>query len=217
MAALIERYRLPFALVLLVVLIGGGAAFLARRPEAIPIQIATPTRVAQPAKTAATYAARTAPTLKVYVTGDVANPGVYTLSDGDRVQDALQAAGGAMVDADLVKVNLAARVQDQMEINVPRKSADPSVSPEPTSGKAKAQTTAVAPDASFPAVRLKTNLNTATEPELDALPGVGPVTAQRIITYRSQNDPFKQIDDLKTAKLVNSSTFDKIKDLITAP
>lgn len=190
MESWVERYRLAIVAILALVMIGGVAAFLVRRPETRPIVIVTPTRAPK----------ATAQPLKVYVTGEVASPGVYSLMEGDRVEDALRAAGGATVDADLVRVNLAVRVRDQEQINVPRKAdgREPSV------------------NVSAPASPSRININLATATELDSLPGIGAVTAQRILAYRQQNGAFNQIEELKDAKLVNSSTFEKIKDLITA-
>lgn len=186
----IERFRLPIGLVLTVALVVGVAVTLARRPETRPIEIITPTRVPKVSQT-----------LKVYVTGEVASPGVYTLSEGDRIEDALRAAGGAIPDADLNRVNLAVRVQDQMQIYVPKKPGE--------GGPPH--------DISQSASPSRININTATATELDSLPEVGPVTAQRILAYRQQNGLFKSVEELKEAKLVNNSTFEKIKDLITAP
>lgn len=190
MEELVERYRLAITLILAVVLIGGVAAFLARRPDARPIEIVTPTRVPK----------STPQALKVYVTGEVATPGVYTLQENDRVEDAVRAAGGPAPEADLIKVNLAVRLRDQMQIHVPKKSTAGSGPTDPPS----------------PNTPSKVNINTASAQDLDALPGIGPTISQRIVSYRQQNGPFKRLEDLKEAKLINNSTFEKIKDLVVA-
>ncbi len=186
----VERYRPVIALILIFITISGAAVFLARRPDSRPVEIITPTRVPK----------ATAQPIKVYVTGEVANPGVYTLRENDRIEDAIRTAGGATVDADLIKVNLAAKVFDQLQVYVPKKADD-------TSREVSA------PTINAPS---KININTATASELDSLPGIGSVTTQRIIAHRQEHGPFKSIEGLKEAKLVSGSTFEKIKDLIVA-
>jgi competence protein ComEA len=132
--------------------------------------------------------------VRAYVTGAVNNPGVYPLKDGDRWIDALAAAGGATADANLTAVNLARRVKDEDQIVVPR-----------------AGQTAVAGASSGPLL----DVNTASETELDALPGIGQVRAANIIRSRQDDGPFAAIDDLLTRKLVPQSVFDDITPLIT--
>lgn len=142
--------------------------------------------------------------LMVYVSGAVARPGVYPFRDGDRVEQAVAAAGGATADADLTALNLAVRLRDEQQVHVPRLGeAKPKAeaSPNPTAPSAPGGTLV--------------DLNSAGRDELEALPGIGPVTAQRILDYRDRNGPFRQIDDLKTNKLVNTATFEKIQGLVT--
>jgi competence protein ComEA len=139
-------------------------------------------------------------TIRVYVTGAVQKPGVYTLHAGDRVEDALNAAGGATAEADLTRINLAARVSDGQQLYVVQKGETPPALP--TTAGSSGQPG-------------KININTASLAELDTLPGIGQVTAQKIIDYRTKNGPFKSIQELKDQKIVTSSTYDKIKDLIT--
>ncbi len=179
----------PYKIILTLLL---GALFLAGigitiwkmpRQEA-PIRIIQPT----PAATAAPKE------IKVYVSGAVARAGVYTLKEGQRVEDALAAAGGASPQADISAINLASRVRDEMQVHVPL-PGESAVS----SGQAAGS---------------QIDLNTASVSLLETLPGVGPVTAQNIISYRSKNGPFKRVEELTEAKLVGSSVFGKIKDLI---
>ena len=144
----------------------------------------------------------------VDVTGAVAKPGVYRLPAGSRVGDAIDAAGGfsPRVDADAVAsvLNLAAALTDGAQVSVPsRDDASPSgggSGSTPGSGGA-------------PQGRL-VNLNSATESELDALPGIGPVTAKKIIESRTAQ-PFTAIDDLRARKLVGEKAFDQLKSLVT--
>jgi competence protein ComEA len=134
--------------------------------------------------------------VEVYVAGAVQQPGVYTLDDGDRVADALEAAGGPAADADLAALNLARRLRDEEQITVPRQGP-------PAAGVLGATATA------------KIDINTATAQLLDSLPGIGEVYSQRIVESRTVNGPFASIDDLLERDIIPRSTFDKIKDLIT--
>jgi competence protein ComEA len=134
--------------------------------------------------------------VRVYVTGAVRNPGVYPLADGSRWVDALEAAGGATPEANLAAVNLAKRAQDEDEIVVPR------------SGEA-----AVLGAASSPSTLV--NLNSATQAELETLPGIGEVRAQAIIQSRTVDGPFLQVEDLVLRNLVTASVFQGIAAMIT--
>ncbi|MGA2285054.1 MAG: ComEA family DNA-binding protein [Dehalococcoidia bacterium] len=141
--------------------------------------------------------------IEVYVTGAVANPGIYALRDGDRVADALAAAGGPTDQANIVSLNLAERVHDEGQVIVPSVSsvAGASVTAEPTAPP-------LAPGE-------KININTAGAAELDALPGIGAVYSQRIVDSRQSAGPFGSADELVSRKLIPSATYNKIKDLIT--
>jgi competence protein ComEA len=136
--------------------------------------------------------------LVVHISGEVIAPGVYQLPVGARTEDALKAAGGATESGDIHRLNLAARLADGQQIVVPKR-----VSP----------IQAPASDAVSPTPG-RLNVNIASVAELDRLPGVGPVTAQRIVAYREQHGPFSSIDQLRQANLVNAATFEKIKELI---
>jgi len=138
--------------------------------------------------------------VRVYVSGAVATPGVYTLPPKSLVNDALKAAGGAAADADLDKINLAQEVRDQQQIHVPRKGEPAPQQPTPGPGSPAAK---------------KININTATLAELDTLPKIGPTTAQHIIDYRTKNGPFKKIEDLKNVSGIGDATFEGLRDLIT--
>lgn len=133
--------------------------------------------------------------VKVYVTGAVAKAGVYELAGGSRVEDAVKAAGGMTAEANADAINLAARVRDEMHVHVPQ------------AGELSAGTGAGG------AVQ-KISINSASAAQLESLPGIGQVTAKLIVDHRSKNGPFKTIEELRDLKLVNASTFEKIKDLI---
>ena len=138
----------------------------------------------------------------VQVAGAVARPGVYSLPVGSRVADAIRAAGGYSTDVDPraaeTKLNLAAKLQDAQAIVVPRRG-------EATSASSGAGTASV-PDGPL-------NLNTATSAQLDALPGIGPATAAKIIASREQR-PFTSVNDLTTRKLVTAATLARFRDQV---
>jgi competence protein ComEA len=124
----------------------------------------------------------------VHVAGAVRRPGVYVLHGGARVQDAVRRAGGPTRKADVNAINLAALLQDGVQVVVPvRLSA---VAAAAVAGGA----TAAAGPGAVPSAPI--NLNTATAEQLDTLDGVGPATAQKILDYRSQHGGFRSIEDL---------------------
>jgi competence protein ComEA len=147
----------------------------------------------------------TAAPLMVHVAGAVAQPGVYTLPPESRVQDAIQAAGGALPEADLSTLNLAAFVQDGMRITVPTPP------PKPAAGESinPAQRTPTA------ITLYPININIATQAELESLPGIGPATAKAIIEYRDTNGLFTRIEDIMNVPDIGPKTFERIKELIT--
>src|SRR5205814_5936346 len=132
----------------------------------------------------------------------VPKPGVYTLPLGSRVEDAINIAGGPDSNADMERVNLAARLSDEEHVSVPHKGDTPVTQADRTP-RAVGTRTAAQPrppgtpsSAQKPTPSTKININTATAQELQALPGVGPVLAEHIIAYRSQNGPFQTAEDL---------------------
>jgi len=150
---------------------------------------------------AATHATRTPGTsrsqLVVDVAGAVERPGVYRLAAGTRIADAVAAAGGATAKADVTLVNLAAPLADGEQVLVPQR------------GAAAAASAAAAPSATAPL-----DLNTASAEQLDALPGIGPTTAQKIIDYRQANGPFRSVDDLEGVPGIGPSKVAQLKGLV---
>jgi competence protein ComEA len=138
--------------------------------------------------------------IKVDVDGEVLNPGVYELSSDARVQDALIAAGGLTPNANRRAINLAAKIADGQKIYIPRvgESVNQIV------GGSAIQGVGVSEDQLI-------SINGATEAQLDTLPGIGPVTAGKIIDGR----PYNSIEELLTRKIVGKATYEKIKDLIS--
>jgi competence protein ComEA len=158
----------------------------------------------------------------VDVVGAVVRPGVYHLPIGARVGDAITAAGGfgPRVDADAVgtALNLASPLKDGDQVRVPsRDDASPSSGAGGGSaggGSAGGGSAGGSGSGSGGVPGTVVNLNSATEAELDALPGIGPVTAGKIIESRTQS-PFKTVDELRSRGLVGQKTFDQIKAQLT--
>ena len=144
----------------------------------------------------------------VDVAGAVASPGVVELKDGARVADALGAAGGLAEDADLTSVNRAARLTDGQRVYVPRVGEQ--VAPVEGDGSAGAAGEGMQSTATGQVV----NINTAGLAELDALPGVGPATAQAIIDDREANGPFTAPEDLMRVSGIGEKKFEKLKSSI---
>ena len=140
----------------------------------------------------------------VDVRGAVETTGVYELPPGARVQDAITAAGGLANVADLSTINLARRLRDGEVVTVLER---------PASGNTP--TVASLADASNETSRPRININTATAEELDVLPGVGEVTAARIIAYRDQNGPFRTVDDLIHVEGIADRSIDALRDMVT--
>jgi competence protein ComEA len=143
----------------------------------------------------------------VEVRGEVEAPGVYALSPGARLQDAIAAAGGLSEEADLSTVNLARRLRDG-ELIVILALPVPGSTPVLRTGGAD-----VAPAAEDSQGRI--NINTATAEELEALPSIGEVIATRIIEYREQNGPFRSVDDLIHVQGISDETIDEFRHLVT--
>ena len=185
-----RRRALVGALLLLVVLVLGGRLLLhaGTPPAAQPLP---PVPVEPPKPTA----------VVVHVVGAVRRAGLYRLRQGDRVADALARAGGATRHADLSLVNLAALVSDGEQVVVPRRGA---------AGVGAAGGAAGATGVSTGPV----HLNGATLEQLDALPGVGPVTAQRILDYRAKHGAFGSVDELDAIPGIGPARLDQLRDLV---
>jgi competence protein ComEA len=175
------------------------------RPRVEPAPVA-PAGSAAPATTPAAPSvgevADTSATVVVSVVGPVARPGLVTLPSGARVAAAVEAAGGLLPEADPASVNLAAFVTDGQQLVVGAPGASGAADPVSDASGAGAA----------PGGRL--NLNTATAAELDALPGVGPVLAQRIVDHRKQG-PFTSIDQLDDVPGIGPARAAELAELVT--
>jgi len=167
-------------------------------------QPGTPIVVSTPLPTPRPTPVPTLAPIRVHVSGAVRQPAVYELPPGSIVQNAINVAGGPSPDADLDHINLAVELRDQQQVYVPRQGE--TSSPPPVSGGE--------PGGGGPAGTL-ININTATTAELETLPRIGPVTAQRIVEYREANGPFEAIGDIQDVPGIGPATFEGLEDLIT--
>jgi len=150
----------------------------------------------------------------VHVVGAVRRPGLYRLREGARVADAVSRAGGATRRAELAGLNLAAPLVDGIQVLVPRRLAvagglestggDPAA--EPLSAEGVAGDTGLGP---------RPSLSSATADQLDELPGVGPITAQKILDYRAEHGPFRSVDDLDAVPGIGPTRIEQLRDLVT--
>jgi len=197
-----EQQRLArFALVAL-----SGVAVLAgiwlglRSPEPVPVEVET---LGGASLQAGSREATTSPLRSlVHVSGAVADPGLVVLAEGDRVADAVAAAGGVLAYADLSAINLADSVSDGQQIIVP------------------GGVLGSGPGFSGGVVGLDdglVHLNTATAEELEALPGVGEVLAMRIIARRESNGPFESVEDLLDVSGIGERKLAGLRDIATVP
>lgn len=155
--------------------------------------------------------------ITVYVSGAVVNPGLHEIAHGSRAVEAIAAAGGMTEEANKDKVNLAKICKDGMQVNVPRLSAKERRRLAAANTSASGAETAEQSGASYNAEQTgetalmdKVHLNTATAEELETLPGVGAVTAQRIVEYRSAHG-FARIEDLMNVKGIGQAKFKKMQ------
>jgi competence protein ComEA len=208
-----SRYQQFLYGLLLSLLVTGALLVVSRRPPGHPVQLLEPP---------------TPLPLRVYVTGGVAQPGVYALPRGSIWQDAVNAAGGPTALADLNHINLAQVIVDGDQIVVPE--LIPTATPRPPTST-PAPTVTVGPGTPSPTplptdtpaptssgattAGGKININTATAAELEALPRIGPAIAQRIVDYRTEHGFFQKIEDIQNVTGIGPATFTAIQDLIT--
>jgi competence protein ComEA len=202
LSALSQGELVGLVAVVAITLGGAGRWYLRSLPQ--PVEVQTSASGAGPIA-ASSPTASPVPIL-VDVAGEVRKPGVYEFTEGDRIIDAIHAAGGASRRADLQALNLAAPVQDGAQVLVPAKAPVTGASP---TAPGTTGTTGTSPGAT------PININTASASELDALPGIGEVLSQAIVDYRTQNGPFVSVDDLQSVSGIGPSTMDDIRDLVT--
>ena len=193
-------------LVVVAVLIVGGAAlwYVRSLPSSVSIQTSTDRR--GPSGLAAPAPSPTAATIIVDVAGWVRRPGVYDFRQGDRVIDAIRMAGGGRPGADLTSINLAAPLTDGQQIVVPRKG-------KLGAGGSGSGGAAVAPGSGGAEPLI--NLNTATLDQLESLPGIGPALGQRIIDYRQEHGSFRSVDDLLNVSGIGEKRLADLRSKVT--
>lgn len=187
-----DRSGIAMVVILAITVIGIAIIVILGRPrhQRVEVSEARPTRTPEPT--------RTPSPMTVYVTGAVVNPNrSYTVPPGSRVQTAIDAAGGVLATADLTRVNLADLLRDGAQVHVPVVSAAGGPLATPVGGDIL-------------------NINTATAAELDTLPGIGPVLAQRIVTYRGEYGTFQSVEALANVSGIGPALLEQIRPLIRA-
>ena len=144
--------------------------------------------------------------IRVQVSGAVVSPGVYPMVEGQRVIDAIAAAGGVRPEADLASLNLALRVQDEAHYHVPYLGQ---------TSPGQASTASSSPVGASSGASGLIDLNTADSRQLETLPGIGSVMAGRIIAHRESNGPFASIDDVENVPGIGPKTLESIRPLVT--
>jgi competence protein ComEA len=179
---ILKAFYPTFIGVLIGLVLGGLLWIVARSPRGNSVELLPPPTPAP---------------LVVDVAGAVPRPGVYELPDGSRVNDAVEAAGGFLAEADKANINLAAPLEDGQKLDIPflpgaATAGVPQSTPNPTA----------------------ININTADAATLETLPGIGPTLAQAIIDYRETSGGFYFIEDIMNVPGIGPSKFEDIKDLI---
>lgn len=153
----------------------------------------------------------------IYIAGAVKNEGIYELDENSRIADSIEKAGGLTEDANIKDINLAYVLEDGMKIYIPKNSDNNEVEDNTNiyvSKESGSATTKTTESTNNKTQNTKVNINTATQTELETLPGIGPSIAIKIINYRKENGKFINIEDIKKVSGIGDSKYAKIKDLI---
>ena len=182
---------------ILLILVGVGGLFSKREESVEGTTVVETTMLVEKTEVSTTQET----VIFVDIKGAVKNPGVYQMKVGDRVKDALDAAGGLTDEADSQKVNLAKRLEDQMAIVVPKVGEEAEEIPAGATSKEEAK-------------EGKVNINTATVEELKTLKGVGEKKAEAIIEYRKKNGSFQTKEDLMKVRGIGKKLFESFQERI---
>ena len=182
---------------ILLILVGVGGLFSKKEESVEETTVVETTMLVEKTEVSTTQEA----VIFVDIKGAVKNPGVYQMKVGDRVKDALEAAGGLTEEADSQKVNLAKRLEDQMVIVVPKVGEEAEEIPAGATSKEEAK-------------EGKVNINTATVEELKTLKGVGEKKAEAIIEYRKKNGSFQTKEDLMKVRGIGKKLFESFQERI---
>jgi competence protein ComEA len=204
----INRDHMVGALVGLLVGVAGsfGSMPLLNQARPAPIIIVAPEPTPAPELTA------TPSSIRVFVNGAVVQAAVYELPPNSLVQEAIEAAGGFMAEANTAVVNLAQPLSDGLQIYVPAQGEEVPVPAPLTASNPAPDNTTTANSSSTGSL---ININTATKAELEELPGIGPSTAQNILDHRDANGPFATIENIMDVSGIGDGRFNQIKELIT--
>ena len=166
-------------------------------------------------------------TIVVHVSGAVNIEGIVELEAGSRIANAIEKAGGIKENADMTNINLAYLLEDGMKIHIPTKEeteanknnentlTESYVTSSSSGVSSKEDTNSTQSSSKSTASSVKVNINTASQEELDTLPGIGPSIALKIIDYREQNGKFNSIEEIKEVSGIGDAKYEKIKDSIT--
>jgi len=182
---------------ILLILVGVGGLFSKKEVSMEETEVVVTTMLAEKTEVSTTQET----VIFVDIKGEVKKPGVYQMKVGDRVKDAIDAAGGLTAEADSQKVNLAQKVEDQMVIVVPKVGEEAEAIPAGATSKEVAK-------------EGKVNINTATVEELKTLKGVGEKKAEAIIEYRKKNGSFKTKEDLMKVRGIGKKLFESFEERI---
>ncbi len=182
-----QRWQWAGIAAVLAVAVVAGVWFGGRPPQPPPVVVSVAATASEPRGG-----------VTVHVAGAVARPGLVDLASGSRIADALAAAGGALPTADVSALNLAAPVRDGEQIAVPVR------------GEAAVGGAAVAADG-------RVRLNTASVADLEQLPGIGPVTAQRIVALREERGPYATVEDLLDVPGIGEGKLAALRDAVIVP
>ena len=147
----------------------------------------------------------------IYITGAIKNEGIYEIEENSRIADSIEIAGGLREDANIEDINLAYVLEDGMKIHIPSINENINEIQDNTNEYITKENgdTKISNNSNE-----KININTATQTELETLPGIGPSTALKIVDYRKENGKFNTIEDIKKVNGIGENKFAKIKDLI---
>ena len=226
-AALSPHRRAVKALAVVAAFVVVGSAFLTwrARPSTVTVApeatitattgaVGRPPTNAGPTVPPSLSATSAATMLVIAVEGKVRHPGLVRLPLGSRIADAIDAAGGAEPGTDLSFVNLAQKVVDG-ELIVIGVTPPPGVAATAGTGSSGAGGSGAGGSSGTAQPGSPINLNTASEADLDTLPGIGPALAQRIIDYRTQHGAFRSVDELRNVSGIGDAKFAEVKDLVT--
>jgi competence protein ComEA len=191
---------------LLVLFVGVAGLWVFSRPSAEGESVALPAAVETDTTRPEEAGMEASKIVVIDVKGAVVKPGVYEMPADARVRDVIARAGGLTEEADAARVNLAAKVRDEMMIYVPAKGE---AAPAPEAVEA-------APEAGTES-GLQVAVNTATAEELMQVPGIGPAKAKAIIAYREEHGPFQRVEDLLRINGIGEKTLEKLKPYLLVP